>query len=334
VEKRGKYDVSVIPRLRRLLQELRADVVHGVLFDAQLAARVAGRLARVPVVVDSERNSNYEMRAVQRLAFRLTRGCVDVVVANSQAGAQFHRKLHGHAEIQYRVVYNGVDGERFRPLPRAELRRELGFDESHVVAGMFGSYKPQKNHPLFFAAAALVVKQHANLRLLVVGDQLVGGLRGTDDHKRRVATLVDELGLRERCVFLGNRPDPECLYNACDVVVLPSFYEGTPNVLLEAMACGVPTLATDVGDNARVVPDGSAGFIVPPGDEARLAERLARLAADAALRRRMGEAARRWVVERFSLERLAADTGAIYEAAWAARQALAPPTGAALTVSR
>lgn len=334
VEKRGKYDVSVIPRLRRLLLTLRADVAHGFLFDAQLAARVAGWLARVPVVVDSERNSNYQMRWIQRLAFRLTRGCVDLVIANSRAGAEFHRRLHGHREDQYHVVYNGVDSERFRPLPREDVRRELGFDEHSVVAGIFGSFKPQKNHPLFFAAAARVAERHPELRLLVVGDQLAGGLRGSGDHKRRVAASVDERGLRERCVFLGNRPDPERLYNACDVVVLPSFYEGTPNVLLESMACGVPALATDVGDNARVVPDGSAGFIVPAGDEDLLAERLARLVADAQLRRRFGDSARRWIKDRFSLARLAAETAAIYEAAWLAKAARKAPAGTALRAQR
>lgn len=317
VEKRSKYDVTVIVRLQRWLTELSADIVHGFLFDAQVAARVAGRLARVPVVIDSERNSDYRMRLVQRLAFRLTRGCVDLVIANSRAGADFHRRLHGHPPSHYRVVHNGVDSGRFRPLPGEEVRRELGLGEAGVVVGMFGSYKPQKNHALFFAAAARVVAHQPRLRLLLVGDQLAGGLRGTDEHKRRVAALVDQLGLASRCVFLGNRSDLERLYNACDVVVLPSLYEGTPNVLLEAMACGVPVVATDVGDNAHIVPDGRAGFVVPPGDEERLAERLGRLIADPDLRRRMGDAARRRVVEEFSVERLAADTAAVYEAAWA-----------------
>jgi glycosyltransferase involved in cell wall biosynthesis len=232
------------------------------------------------------------------------------------------------------VVYNGVDTDRFRPLPRDEVRQELGIDQGSVVAGIFGSFKPQKNHPLFFAAAARVVERHPELRLLVVGDQLAGGLRGSGDHKRQVAAIVDERGLRERCVFLGNRPDPERLYNACDVVVLPSFYEGTPNVLLEAMACGVPTLATDVGDNARVVPDGSAGFIVPAGDEDLLTERLALLIADQDLRRRLGDSARRWVADRFSLGRLAAETAAIYESAWLAKLAHRALADAALPARR
>lgn len=341
VEKRSRYDVSVVPRLRRWLTETSADIVHGFLFDAQLAARVAGRLAGVPVVIDSERNSEYHMRLVQRLAFRLTRGCVDLVVANSRAGAAFHQRMHGHPAGQYRVVRNGVDTDRFRPRSGVEARRELGLRDDDVVVGMFGSYKPQKNHPLLFEAAARIAARQARLRLLLVGDQLAGGLRDTDAHKQRVAMLVDRLGLAERCVFVGNRLDLERLYGACDVVALPSLYEGTPNVLLESMACGVPVVATDVGDNPYVVPDGRVGFLVPPADAERLADRLERLVQDEALRRRLGAEARRWAVEAFSLERLAAETAAVYEAAWApharhgeGRPAAAPRSSAARRAGR
>jgi glycosyltransferase involved in cell wall biosynthesis len=242
--------------------------------------------------------------------------------------------MHGHAESQYRVVYNGVDTERFRPLPRDEIRKELGLAPGDLVAGMFASFKPQKNHPLFFRAAARVRQSQPALRLLVVGDELAGGLGGSHDHKRQVARLVDELGLRERCVFLGNRRDPERLYNACDVVVLPSFYEGTPNVLLEALACGVPALATDVGDNAHVLAEGRGGIIVPSGAEEALADGLARVLGDSAFRGALGAEARRRIVESFSLGTLGAEMGRIYEASWAARVSAAGQTGAPVAAPR
>src|SRR6185436_11615715 len=95
----------------------------------------------------------------------------------------------------YRVVRNGVDTERFRPRPSADVRRGLGLAEDDLVVGMFGSYKPQKNHPLLFAAAARIAARQPRLRLLLVGDQLAGGLKDTDVHKQRVARLMDELGL-------------------------------------------------------------------------------------------------------------------------------------------
>lgn len=318
VQKRSKYDVTVLPRLRALLRRLGADVVHGFLFDAQIAARIAGRWARVPVIVDSERNSDYQIRPLRRLCYRLTRGCVDAVIANSCAGAQFHRREHGYAAERYSVIYNGVDTERFRPRDAAAVRQELGLAPDDFVVGIFGSFKRQKNHALFFASAARLVARQPRTWLLVVGDTLVGGSRGTAENKRRVAELVARLGLQDRSLFLGNRLDPERLYPACDVVALPSLYEGTPNVLLEAMACGVPVVATAVGDNAYVVVEGTTGFLVPSGDETAFAERLAQLAADADLRVRMGAAARRRAEEAFSLQRLGEETGAVYERLWQA----------------
>jgi glycosyltransferase involved in cell wall biosynthesis len=103
------------------------------------------------------------------------------------------------------------------------------------------------------------------------------------------------------------------VYNACDVTVLTSSREGTPNVLLESMACGVPVVATDVADNAHLVPDGRVGFIVPLGDTAALADRVCRLLEDAPRRREMGEAARAWVQREFSSAALARKTEAVYE---------------------
>ena len=313
IPKRFKFDASIPIRLRKLLRDLRADIVHGYLFDAQIASRLAGKLAGTRLVVGSERNTDYSLKRRQLVAFRLTRPFVDLVIANSNAGATFNQRLLGLGASRYHVVHNGVDTERFRPRDSSELRYELGLGEDVPVVGMFASYKRQKNHPLFFAAARRVLQECGNARFLVVGDELYGGLQHTDSHRRHVAELVDALGIRERCLFLGNRPDPERLYPACDVTVLPSIHEGTPNVLLESMACGIPVVATNVCDNSYIVPDGQVGYVVPLGDEAALACRITRLLADAPTRRQMGRNARRWVEQEFSLARMADKTAKVYQ---------------------
>lgn len=101
--------------------------------------------------------------------------------------------------------------------------------------------------------------------------------------------------LRPPCLFLGNRNDVESLYCACDLTVLPSLFEATPNVLLESMACGVPIVGTDASDNAVLAPDGRVGLIVPLGDEGRMAEAISRILDDDEHREGMGIEARRWV---------------------------------------
>jgi len=321
IEKRWKFDVTVVPRLARLLRALRADLVHSYLFDADIAARLAGRLARTPLVVGSERNTNYHLKRRQLVAYRLTRSCVDIIVANSRSGAAFNQRALGHAASQYRVVHNGVNAERFSPQDGRAVRAELGIAADERVVGMFASFKHQKNHPLFFAAASRVLRSRPATRLLLVGDELFAGLHGSDEYKQRIHRLVDEIGLRDRCLFLGNRSDVARLYSACDVTVMPSLFEGTPNAVLESLACGVPVVATDVSDNAYLVPEACVGYVVPLGNEEALADRISRLLGDGELRREMGRRAREWVEQEFSTARLAAKTAMVY------REALDPKRG-------
>lgn len=319
VQKRFKYDLGVVPRLRALLRRLRIDLVQSYLFDADVAARLAGRWAGA-AVVGAERNTDYALKPQQKAAYRLTRGMVDLIVANSRAGAAFNQRLLGYDASFYRVVHNGVDTTRFRPGDGGALRAELGVAPDERVVGMFASFKEQKNHPLAFEAARRVLRSLPRARFLFVGDALWGGLHGSDDYKQRMDALVDALGIRARCLFAGNRPDVQALYRACDVTLLPSLFEGTPNVVLESLASGVPVVATDVADNRLIVPDGRAGYVVPLGDADALAARLVDLLADDAKRHAWGAAARAWAEREFSTEVLARRTGAIYEEVVARRR--------------
>lgn len=318
IHKRWKFDYSVVPRLAKLLWGLQADVVHSYLFDADIAARLAGRKARTPVVINSERNTDYHLKRRQLAAYWLTRRCVDLIIANSRAGAAFNSRMLGHDAGFYRVVHNGVNTETFKRGDAVAVRRRLGLDPSERVIGMFTSFKAQKNHALIFRAFKRLLQDGVEARLMLVGDELYAGMHGSDAYKIQMNALVDELGIRERCLFLGNRNDVADLYCACDLTVLPSLFEGTPNVLLESMACGVPIVATDVSDNAMVAPDGRVGYIIQLGDEAALAERIGQLLKNESLRREMGAAARKWVATEFSCARLASRTAEVYEAALAA----------------
>ena len=320
IRKRFKFDFSVVPRLAKAFRSLRADVVHGYLFDAEIASRLAGRRARVAAIIGSERNTDYHIKHRQRLAYRITRSQVDMIIANSSAGAKFNRRMLGHPRSQYRVIHNGVNTERFSPGDGVAIRKSLGIRADEQIVGMFGSFKRQKNHPLLFSAFRRLLDRHDNLRLMLVGDELHAGMHGSDAYKQDMESLVDKLGLRPRCIVIGNQKDVERLYGACDVTVLPSLFEGTPNVLLESMACRVPVVATDVSDNKIIVPDGVVGFVVPLGDDAAMADRIERLLIDPDLKIRMGTQAREWVLREFSCAQLASKTAEVYEQALAARR--------------
>lgn len=319
VPKRFKYDLSVPLRLAALLRRLDADVAHAYLFDAEIAVRVAGALARTPLVVGSERNTDYRLKRVQLAAYRATRRRVHLIVANSRAGAAFNGRTLGQPASLYRVVHNGVDTGRFQPGSSAAARAALELPPHAPVVGMFGSFKAQKNHPLLLEAAPRILRDAPGTVFLFVGDQLYAGMHGSDAYKQRVMDMVRERNLLAHCRFLGNRNDVERVYPACDVTVLPSLFEGTPNVALESMACGVPVIATAVSDNAEIVPDGHAGVIVPLDAPETLAGRVAALLSDGERRDAMGRAAREWVVREFSTARLAEKTEAVYREALALR---------------
>jgi glycosyltransferase involved in cell wall biosynthesis len=128
----------------------------------------------------------------------------------------------------------------------------------------------------------------------------------------QMKAAIRDMGIERSVVLTGNRNDPVNVYNGCDLTVLTSRREGTPNVLLESMACGVPVVATNVSDNALVVPDGEVGCIVPDGDDAALADCVLRLLRNPSLLRRLSVNARRWVSSEFSIEALVRKTREVY----------------------
>jgi glycosyltransferase involved in cell wall biosynthesis len=162
-------------------------------------------------------------------------------------------------------------------------------------------------------AAVAVLKAVPEARFLFVGDELYKGTSESVVFKKAVSALVDQLGIRDRCVFAGNRSDVERFYCACDCTVLPSLFEGTANVILESMSCGVPVVATDVSDNSYIVRDGQTGFVVPVNDSALLTERIVTLLQNPGTRREMGTKGREWVVSEFSTQGMAAKMGKVYD---------------------
>ncbi len=312
VRKRWKFDLGVVHRFARLIERLGADVVHAFLFDAEITARLAGRLNGRVAVIGSERNTDYRRKWRHTVALRLTQGCFDAIIANSHAGKRFQIRTLGISPDRIFVVPNGVDADRFVPGSPGDLRTELGIPQDAKVVGMFSSFKVQKNHPMFFRMAQRVLEIEPRARFLCVGDALHRGLQSSDRYHREMAEMIDSLGLSEAVRCLGNRDDAADLYNLCSVTVLTSKREGTPNVLLESMACGVPVVATDVADNAIVVPEGRVGYVVPYDDDRAMAGRVVQLLSDDDARRSLGASARAWVAGEFSLSVLQRKTIAVY----------------------
>lgn len=313
IERKIRFDFTVILRLARLLRKLKADIVHGYLFRAEIATRLAGCIAGTKLIIGSERNANrIEIRKSNILAYRLTQRYVDMIIANSHAGVESNRKIFKMPFSYYRVVHNGVDTERFYPMDGTTMQRKLGIPVQCPVVGAFASFKRQKNHTMLFRTFRVVLESFPEARLILVGDEPTDSRGRLVKYRAQLNRLIDDLGIRQQCMFLGHQNHTEYIYPVCDITVLTSFHEGTPNVLLESMACGVPVVATDVCDNRYIVREGETGHLVEVGDEAGMARRITRLLSDHARRQEMGRSAREWMMREFSTKRLAEKMEAIY----------------------
>ena len=304
------------PRLRATVRELaatlrdtRCDVLlcHG--YKANLLGRIAARRVGIPAIAVSRgwTGENRRVRAYEWLDRRHLR-LMDRVVCVSDGQAAKVRRWCGVAESRLGVIRNSARLAAFEytdPAARGRLRGFFSSDirVSHLVLAA-GRFSPEKGFGVLVEAAAAVCRSAPATGFVLFGD---GPLR--PELSRRVL----QLGLADRFVMPGFRTDLDSLIGAADVVVLPSFTEGLPNVALEASAAGVPVVATAVGGTPEVVADGDGGFLVPPGDPAAIATRVCELLASAALREQMSFAARDRMREFFTFEAQAAAYVRLFE---------------------
>ncbi len=309
IGKRHRWDLPGFAwRLRHVLRALRPDILQTFLGPPNVAGiflRPPGaRLAWGVRASDMDfGHYDWSHRQVFQLERRLSR-FADRIVCNSYAGQDFVRAA-GFASERMDVIPNGIDTVRFAPDPPAgaDLRRELRLDGP--VVGLVARLDPMKDHPTFLRAAQILAAQRPDVRFVCVGS-------GAQPYEQAMRAQARELGLEDRVVWAGPRTDMQRVYNAFDVATLSSaFGEGFPNVLGEAMACGVPCVATDVGDSARVI--AALGTVVPRRDAAALAAAWGSLLAKRADERRaLGRAARQWIEDNFGVEAMVARTERLY----------------------
>tara|TARA_R110001583_G_scaffold19603_7_gene76552 strand:- start:20282 stop:21421 length:1140 start_codon:yes stop_codon:yes gene_type:complete len=316
INKKSKFDFSVVFKLIKLIREHRFDVIHSYLFDAEIAARLAGKMANTGItVIGSERNANYTLKPIQRKAYLLTKNLVSNIIANSQSGADYNASQTQQPKHKYHVVYNGVDTIRFTIRDKNNIRNTLGIAQNKKLIGMFASFKQQKNHPFLISALEKLKEKGDNFTLLLVGEMLHGGLHGSDEYTEKVKQQIADSNFSEDVIFLGNKDNIEEIYPACDFTVLPSLFEGTPNVVLESMACGVPCIATNVSDNNKIIEHKKSGYIVELGDIKALTMHMHHLLNNPEQLQMLSNNARAVMLEKFSSIKLAENMCAIYASA-------------------
>jgi glycosyltransferase involved in cell wall biosynthesis len=302
----GRLDPRPLVRLHRLLRRERIDILHAHCFLANVAARLVGRLAGTPVVIAAHHDTDVWMGAAARFVERQTARLGTRVVTCSEAVRRYAIERHGLPGAGVVTLRNAVAPQ---PLPtaadRALARLTLGAAPDDRLVGTLGRLdEPKKGLRTFLAAAARVAAAEPRARFVLIGD---GPARG--ELERRAASL----GLRDRVRFQGESAFPERLLPGLDILAQPSLWEGFGLSVVEAMAAGVPVVASRVGGIPEAARDDGEAVLVPPGDAPRLAEAIVSLLRDPARAARLGAAGHRRALEEFSLERLVKETAALYD---------------------
>jgi glycosyltransferase involved in cell wall biosynthesis len=296
---RGVFNVCRgILRLWWMLVRERPDVLHGILITAYITGGFVGRAAGVRRIVASRRSLGV-FKEKRRLALRLERWSdriTDLFIANSEAVRADTLRREPIDPGAIIVIRNGVDFSRFR----AEPDRVPSPVPRVIVVANFIRYK---GHEFFLSAWRDVRKTIPRAIAVLVGD---------GPERANLESLTRELGVAEAVEFLGSRRDVAALLSAADVYVQPSLEEGSSNAVLEAMASGLPVIATAVGGNTEAVSNGVSGLLVPPSDPASLARAMIDLLSDPRRARDMGDRAREGVHERHDMTAMVEAYEAVY----------------------
>jgi len=303
---RGKWDAARLPRLVRLLRDERIDLLHTHLFHADLAGRPAARAAGVGHVVHTVWTAEGRFRPWQFAYARLLKETCDRVICVSESVREHHARRSGLPAGCYAVIPWGVDTEAFShdESARRRLRGEWGLSDDDVLAAFVGRLERYKGVDVLLGAIRLLAARGGAARFVLAGD---GPMRdAVGDFLRRGEG-------RRLARHLGHVRDVRGVLSAADVYVMPSRWEGWPLALGEAMSVGRPAVGTDVPGIRDLLAHERTGLLVAPKDPAALARAVERLAADAPLRARLGRAARRRIVEHFSIARTVAAHEALYD---------------------
>jgi glycosyltransferase involved in cell wall biosynthesis len=303
-----------IARLTQLLWQERPDLLQTWMYHADLVGGLAGRLAGQVPTVWNIRHGKLEPGAHKRSTMLTATACARLswhlpvrIISCSRAAMALHAE-RGYDRGRMVVIPNGFDMAAFRPDPAARrfVRQELGLPEDSLLIGLAARFDPQKDHRSFFQAAARLHAAIPGVHFVLCGDEMTW-------ENPEVASWVGEARLREHCHLLGRRHDMQRLQASFDIATLSSRSgEGFPNVLGEAMACGVPCVSTDVGDAAWIV--GNTGCIVPPRDPVALAAAWSQLLRQPAAERvALGHAARTRIREHFALPAIVSAYERLYD---------------------
>jgi glycosyltransferase involved in cell wall biosynthesis len=307
VTERHSFDPTIVRELRALVRSRQIDIVHAHDYKTDFLALLLARYENVVPLATAHGWTGHLKR--ERFVYYpldklLLRAFPRVISVSGEIARTLTRGGVRHERVL--TILNGIDHRAFRRDPSREsaARRDLGFQQDDFVIGAVGRLEPQKRFDILIDACARVRDRYPAVRLIIAGD---GSLRSPLE--KQVARLFPD----GRCQLLGHRTDVDALHHGMDLLVQSSDYEGTPNVVLEAMAFGTPVVATSVGGTDEIVRDGVDGLLLPSGSPERLAASIEKAIADPDGRQARARAARLRVERELSFDARQNKLEAVYE---------------------
>ncbi len=291
----------------RYIRDHRIDIVHAFQTNPNILGALAGKICGTKVITSRRDMGDFGMRGSGRLASfetKVINRLADRIMANSQAALDAAVAIENIPRHKMVLVYNGMDGERFAPPDdRTPLRKALGIDDDRCVFGIVAGHRKVKAVEVALSAFRRVKDVLPDALFLQVGD---------GPEREFLEGEAKRLSLGDSVRFLGVRPDVERLLPAFDIFLLSSKTESFSNAILEAMAAGLPVIATRVGGNPECVKEGETGLLVPSGSPEEMAKAMLTLARNPDLRRQMGRRGRERILETFSYEKSREDLRRLY----------------------
>jgi glycosyltransferase involved in cell wall biosynthesis len=311
---RGHLRISDLKKLSQLVHENQPNIIQTWMYHADLLGGIVGRLNSQAPVLWNIRSSTLDPLEEKRSTIWIAKACAFLskwiparIVTCAHVAAQVHAHL-GYDGSKMKVIPNGFDTQRFRPNHEAyeDVRRELELSKDSPIVGMVGRFHAQKDHEMLVRAASHIKQEIPDVHFILCGDNV------TWDNEE-LSSWIEEEKLRAHFHLLGRRTDIPRITSSFDIAVLSSsFGEAFPNVVGEAMSCGVPCVVTDVGDAATIVAD--TGRVVSPGDHRAFADACVELLSLSSCKREiLGKKARQRVMDNYSLPAIAREYEALYK---------------------
>ncbi len=310
----GILEISALIRLLKILREINPDIIQGWLAHGNFAAQIASfflpyRLSTLwnirYTVLPKPETKNSTLLIIKFLSFLSS--LPKKIIFNSKTSANDHIRM-GYQRDKNCIIPNGFDIKLFSPSEenRRSVRLELNIPEKAILIGLIGRFDPLKDHRCFLKAGEKLLSNKREVYFLLAG-------REVDWQNRYLIQLIEKLGISGKVFLLGERRDVHRITAALDIAACTSISEGFPNVIGEAMSCGIPCVVTDVGDSAWIV--GDSGIVVPPCNHEALCEAWQKMIELGSVKRQiLGEKARERIKNHFSIQMIVEKYEQLYEA--------------------